>query len=377
VLVLRLFAALSAALLLFFGATSLCRVLEVPEPFATATLFTIFCSEMLYATIAHVANDWLAVGLSVFFLAALAGFVKKPDRRAALSTASWLTAGLLTKAYFLAFALLATTVTGILMVRRRVQRKAVLAGAVLVMAVAGPWYARNVILYGNVSGTHEQFDGVGIRRAIAAAPRIDWMATSGFLARGSLWTGNNSFTTFSRTTLNLMLVLLALALAAWVRRGRAITPAERAVFAAILVFSVGVAYASCASFADQNGDVPGASPWYTQVLLAPVMALAYLGTSRWKRAGPILATATTVVWTWVLIATWTIKLFPIYSGAGSAPMRMRDVWNWYQHGVGAHTQDLSLTALATASWLYGGLLVSVTLSMVLSAALIRNLVSSR
>ena len=107
VLVLRLFAAVFSTVLLYFGATALCRTLQMPERFANATLFTIFCSQMLYATIAHVANDWLAIGLSALFLAALAGFVRKPDRRSGLSTASWLVAGLLTKAYFLAFAVLA------------------------------------------------------------------------------------------------------------------------------------------------------------------------------------------------------------------------------------------------------------------------------
>jgi hypothetical protein len=64
VLVLRLFAAVFSTVLLYFGSTALCRTLEMPERFANATIFTVFCSEMLYATIAHIANDWLAVGLS-------------------------------------------------------------------------------------------------------------------------------------------------------------------------------------------------------------------------------------------------------------------------------------------------------------------------
>ena len=67
VLVLRVLGAVAAVLLLFFGASELCRVLQVPERFATAALFLIFCSEMVYATTAHVANDWLAVGISAAF----------------------------------------------------------------------------------------------------------------------------------------------------------------------------------------------------------------------------------------------------------------------------------------------------------------------
>lgn len=294
-----------------------------------------------------------------------------------MRTASWLAAGLLAKAYFLVFALLALAATAILIWCRRTQVKTVLGGAMLVLALAGPWYMRNLILYGNVSGTYAEFDGIGIRQALAASPRINWVATTGFLARGSLWTGNNSFTSFSRSTLNTVLALLLLAVAAWGLRRQVIQPAERIIFAAIVLFSVAVAYASCASFADTNGDVPGAGPWYTQVLLAPVMALAYLGMSRWKRFGPALAACTITIWTWVLIATWTVKLFPMYSGGGAAPMRMHDVWSWYAHSAGAHARDLSLVALAPAPLLYAGLLISLTLSVLLSAAIIRDLTPIR
>jgi len=376
VLVLRLVAAVFSTVLLYLGAMALCRTLRMQRRSTNAALFTIFCSEMLYATIAHVANDWLAVGLSALFLASLASFVERPDRRSALIAAFWLAAGLLTKAYFLAFALLALAATAIVIWRGRARAKTALAAGILVLAVAGPWYARNIVLYKNVSGTQEEFDGVGIRQTLAAAPRIDWVATAGFLARGSLWTGNNSFTSFSRSTLNIMLVILFFALAAWGLGRRAIQPSELIAFAAIVLFSLAVAYASCASFAHTNGDIPGASPWYTQVLLAPVIALAYLGMSRWKRVGPVLAGCTVAIWTWVLIATWTVKLFPLYSGAGAAPMRLHDVWNWYAHGAAAHMHDLSLLALAPAALLYAGLLVSVPLSILLSAAVIRDLTSS-
>ena len=57
-------------------------------------------------------------------------------------------------------------------------------------------------------------------------------------------------------------------------------------------------------------------------------------------------------------------------------MRMHDVWSWYVHGAAAHTRDLSLLALGSAPWLYAGLLVSLTLGVLLSAAIIRDLVLS-
>ena len=335
VLVLRLFAAVSSTVLLYLGATALCRTLHMSERLTNAALFTIFCSEMLYATIAHVANDWLAVGLSALFLASLASFVTRPDRRSALLTALWLAAGLLTKAYFLAFALLAFVATAILVCRHRIGVKTALAGGILVLALAGPWYIRNLVLYKNVSGTLEEFDGIGIKQALAAAPRMNWVTTTGLLARGSLWTGNSSFTSFSRSTLNIVLALLFLALMAWALNRQAGQAAEQIAFAAIALFSVAVAYASCANFAHTNGDAAGASPWYTQVLLLPVIALAYLGMSRWKRFGLFLSVWTVAIWTWVLIATWTVKLFPMYSGAGASPMHMRNLWNWYVHNAAA------------------------------------------
>jgi hypothetical protein len=374
ILVLRLFAAVFSTVLLYFGATALCRTLRLPDRFANATLFTIFCSEMLYATIAHVANDWLAVGISALFLASLARFVITPDRRSALIAASWLAAGLLAKAYFLAFALLALAAAAMLIWRGRASWKVALPAGVLVLALAGPWYARNLVLYKNISGTQEEYDGIGVRQSLAAAPRIDWVATAGFLARGSLWTGNNSFTSFSQKTLNGVLALLFVALAAWGLSSRLIQPAEQMLFAAIVLFSAAVAYACCASFAHTHGDVRGASPWYTQVLLTPVVTLAYLGMSRWKSFGPILAICTVALWTWVLITTWTLKLFPLYSGGDAAPMRVHDIWNWYMHSAAAHMHDLSLLALAPAPVLYAGLLVSLTLTIALSAAVMRGLI---
>jgi hypothetical protein len=373
---LRLFCAVFAILLLYSGVKTMCYALQMPEQSTNATLITIFCSEMLYATVAHVANDWLAVGISALFLGALARFVKEPDRRSASWTATWLGAGLLTKAYFLAFAVLAVVCAAILIWRRSTRVKTVLPGALLVLALAGPWYARNLILYKNVSGTHEEFDGIGVKQALAAAPRIDWIQTSAYLARGSLWTGNSSFTNFSRSTLNIVLLLLFAALTAWGLHWREIRPAERALLGAAVCFSVAVVYASCASFAHTNGKSPGASPWYTQVLLPPVIALAYLGMSRWKKLGPALAGCTVAIWTWVLIATWTVKLFPLYSGGGVASMHVRDIWNWYMKGVG-YTHELTLLALAPAPLLYLGLLVSLTLNITLSAAVIRDLVRSK
>ncbi len=377
VLVLRLFCGMGAVVLLFLGASALCRVLEVPEPFANAALFCIFSTEMLYATTAHVANDWLAVGIGAPFLAALATYSRTPDRRSGLVASAWLAAGLLTKAYFLVFAGFAAGVAAMLIWRRRTRIRTILPGAALVVVLAGPWYTRNISLYGNAGGTPEAFGKIGIGQTLAAATRVDWLAAGGYLARGSLWTGNNWFSSYSRTTLNVALGLLALGIAAWVWHRRQIQSTERVVFGAMLLFLAGVGYEGCAMVAERGFQVAGPSPWYTQVLLVPAMALVCLGLSRWKRVGHLLAGAMVALWAWILVATWTLKLFPMYAGGESSPMRARDVWRWWAHGAAAHAHDLSLTALAPAPWLYAGMVVSVALTVWLGVGRILALVKVR
>src|SRR5205823_14865777 len=99
------------------------------------------------------------------------------------------------------------------------------------------------------------------------------------------------------------------------------------------------------------------------------------GMSRWQVFVPVLAACSTVIWSWVLIATWAVKLFPMYSGNGSAPMRLNDIWNWYTHAAVARASDLSLLALAPAPLLYIGMLISFTLTVIVTALTVRNLIS--
>ncbi len=373
VVVLRLIGAICAILLIEAGVRRLCSVLQLRQSFADAAIFTIFCSQMLYATIAHVANDWLAVGLGALFLAALAQFVSQPGRRSAYAAALLLAAGLLSKAYFLVFAVLAFATALVLIGRRRVPWPTLAVPALVVVVVAGPWYARNLVLYGNPGGTMEAMEGVGARQAIAALPHIDWIATAGYLARSSLWTGNNSFTSFSRLTLNLVLLLLALAFTLWISRHRELRAAESTLCAGVLLFAAAIAYESCVVFAFTRGLSPGASPWYSQVLLPAVIPIAYLAMARSPRWGRALAVSTVVLWTWVLLATWLVKLFPMYSTA-APPTHFRGLWTWYIHGPA--TSDLALLAMAPPTLLYAGLVCVLILTVCLCASVIRRFVTS-
>jgi len=363
VLMLRLFGAAVSVLLVYFGSVKLCRLLSLPGAFTNALLFTVFCSQMLYAAVAHVANDWLAIGISVMLLASVVEMMLCPTAGKMLVEVAWLAAALLTKAYFLP----------ILFVVALLPRKWILPACGLLGLAAGPWYARNLLIYHNLSGMYEAFEGIGIRKTLAAATLVDWPSTAAFLARGALWTGNASFTTFSRGTLHVMLAFLFGALIAWSVHWRLIRPPEKLMAAVIAVFSAAIAYACCAAFVHMNGNSPGASPWYTQILLLPVLLLAYLGMSRSVVIGRYMAMSITVLWTWMLIATWLVKLFPMYSGATAGPLRLHELWAWYTLDGAAHAHDFSQLALARAPVLYAGMLMSVPGSVVLAFFIVKTL----
>ncbi len=54
----------------------------------------------------------------------------------------------------------------------------------------------------------------------------------------------------------------------------------------------------------------GPSPWYAQVILAPMLGLAFLGCSRSRKVGRIAASALVGSFGYVLIATYMAKLIP-------------------------------------------------------------------
>lgn len=99
---LRLIASLISALLILYAARLLLTTLEVERAFRLAALACIFESQMLWASVAHVENDWLSIPLSMLFFALLGRVVSQNRTRQILAFSAVLAAGLLTKAYFLA-----------------------------------------------------------------------------------------------------------------------------------------------------------------------------------------------------------------------------------------------------------------------------------
>src|SRR5579884_123566 len=188
ILALRLLAAVTSALLLFFAIS---KFDGTDARFLWSAMACVFCSQMLWATVAHIGNDYLAVPLTVFFLVLLG------SRRAFL-LAIVLGLGLLTKAYFLAFT---PVFIAFVFIRRR------WLTVFIPLLIAGPWYWRNYLLYGSLSGTQQSVTGISFRQALSALPKIPWPASIVAFLHWSLWTGNWSFLSFSQATLNLELIL--------------------------------------------------------------------------------------------------------------------------------------------------------------------------
>ena len=263
---------------------------------------------MTWATLAHITNDSLAVPLTVWLLVFLIRCTSRMDARNVAITAVVLSAGLLTKAYFVA---LAPLLFGICLIRRDWRR--FMMAALIVAVCAGPWYVRNYRLYGVVMGTQDARGGIGLRAVLTRAPQMNWPKVAVDSVREALWTGNNSFRTFSLGTINTVIALCVVAFLLWLftRHARP----EWLVAAYCAVFGAALAYNGAAAEIMTRGASSTPAPWYSQVMVTPLLVLAALGTGRW-RIGPLVAAAQALVFGYVLGATYVVKLIPLYAGYG-------------------------------------------------------------
>ncbi len=206
VLALRIIGALFGGLLLYFGADRLFSELEMRDRYRSAGVFCVVSCQMTWATIAHVANDWLAVPLAVWSLVAAIRYWNNPSPRNVAWMAGLLSLGLLTKAYFVALIPAAVALCALL----RRWKELCVALAIL-FATAAPRYARNAYRYGTVTGMVESRAGIGATVVVQAAPTLDWPRAAVASVRSAIWTGNNSFTTFSASTLAVVVAVWAVA----------------------------------------------------------------------------------------------------------------------------------------------------------------------
>lgn len=344
VLILRLLAALAGSALLCGAITSLGVELSLPPSHRDLVLFGVLSSQMTWAALAHVANDWLAVPLAVWSLVFLLRNVRSPGHTNLVFASLLLSAGLLTKAYFLALVPVLAVVAVI-----SGKWRALLTASSIVTICAGPWYLRNWQLYHAATGMQEERAGIGFWKAFSALPSIHWPSVIASTVRGALWTGNNTFRNFSLHTMNFLVCLCVAGLILWAlsrhRRGEWLVLAYCAAFAAALAYVVAI------SFVRTGDPSVTPSPWYAQVLVAPMIVLVVLGTVRWGIAGKILGSAIALVFGYVLAATYIFKLIPLYSGYQGRG-DVRDIASLYANNLGSLAANLNSVSLGPAWFIF-------------------------
>jgi hypothetical protein len=371
ILVLRLFLAVLSTVLLFLASNLLAKGLGLEQPFRVLALACIFESQMLWASIAHVGNDWLSVSLAIALLAYLALLARYHRPTNAMLAGILLAAGLLTKAYFLAFAPVFLALLLYEKLRSCIALRTMLLALCAPVVIAGPWYIRNFLLYQSFSGMQEAARGIGLQQTIHAFFQINWPRSFVGLARWSLWTGNWSFVAFSRSTLNFELLLLAASFILLLIRYKQITSGELWIFAALACFACGLVFYTCMAWVDTKGVATSAMPWYPQCIMPAIWILAILGMQRSGLAGRVIAGVTCLVAAWIAALTYLAKLFPLYGGfEGRASLPA--LWKWWSDNPGAL---LSSVTLVPVSVLFGLLVTFLLLLIALNAAALKNLAS--
>ena len=379
--IVRLLASMACVWLMFRGMWALGVEAGLDERFTAVLAFLMFSCQMFWATVAHIGNDWLAVPLAVWLIVwAL--------RRNAVWLAVILGLGLLSKAYFLVFVPL-YLLAAIFWYRKRDLLTLFAIPAIL----AGPWYSRNLMLYGNLSGRVEESNGVTTAGALQSLVSIPWLKSIPFMARGAFWMGNSSFTDFSISTMNTVLLLLVIALVLYVkslypgeadrrslwsarlRSSRVFTPAlgrDAFLWAPVVLFCGAMIYVTGSSYSFTKGEATAASPWYLQAVMPMLLCMAMLGCRRSGRLGRWIAMGSAVLWGYILAATYVAKLIPLYGGFTGGRSTLRDLGAWYLSDWSRTSDILNTTAMVPAAVLLTLLATLLTILSATVVALLRN-----
>jgi hypothetical protein len=371
--VLRWLCAILSCLATVAGLFLLTRRLHLPDSAADTVVFIVLSSQMFYATTAHIANDWLAVPLMVLFFERTIALWDDSTYRNALLLSITLSAGLLTKAYFLAVAPLAIGAVAVAVARHRLSARASLVFGSTLLVLAAPWYVRNFRLYRNLSGMQETNGGGTLFKLLEASLQVPWMRAAKEIAYNSLWSGNNSFVTFSRTSLTALLAgfLAAAACCLWQLRDRR-SERERLLLYGCLLYAAALIYSTVVSFWASGGEAFTASPWYAQPIFPIVTALLFCGLVR-IRLGGIIA-IWLVGWSaYILCATYWAKLIPLYAGYGQGRSTLSQLTRWYITDFHDIITLLSVTAIRSAGLVLGLSAIAVLLGISLSLKLCERL----
>lgn len=367
VLRLRLFCAAAAVLACFGAALALARAFEMDRAATSLMLLLLVSAQMFYGATAHVANDWLSVSLAAWFVVALVRYLKTPGVPAAIWLGLIVGLGVLAKASFLAWAAAGGLAVLMTTLRRRGRIAQVLAFAALLLALTAPWFMRNYRGHGSFSVMQQTMRGIHGSDILRAALALPWGETIVAQLRAALWTGNSSFNSFSRATLNVILILLGMALVAWLvtlsRARRAQLETWMAV--SLGVFCLALAYA-CAVFYASRAGVVHLMPWHTVPAFLPLACLLACGLRRARTAGEFLAAGLALGFVYLNIATYVLKLIPQYAGCDEGRVRIRELYGCYVAAADRTMRLLSDTALGPA-WLIL-VLTAVTSILALCAA---------
>jgi hypothetical protein len=305
--ILRILSGSAGVVLLIAGTAWACRLLEISETLAGIVIFCLLSTQMTLATMARIGNEWLALPVAVCLLASALDYHHAPTTRRAVTMAVLLGIGLLTKAWFLAF----LPLLFICALERRYRD--LIAALLIVVAIAGAWYARNVILYHEISGVQDwRFHHADPTEGLRAFRFSEIPTAVDAWARAGLWTANNTFRSFSRSTLSLLLSLWGAAILMWLfTRHRA---REWIVVAYCGLSGVELLTYVALLYSVRHEHIDGPAPWYSQILFPPLLMLAALGMGRFRIAGKAVAAALTLIFGYVLICTYWVKLIPLYGG---------------------------------------------------------------
>lgn len=339
----RVACACASVVLFVFAMSALGSQMGIRPAYIAAAIFVLFSTQSLFGAIAHVANDWLSLPLIPLVLLAAAKFWNQPDRRSCVLLAAALATGLLTKSYFLVF----VPPVAVLVSWRSGPRMTALWLGILAV-VAGPWYLRNVLLYGNLTGLQSAVRAIPGRAVLHMFLTIPWHTALPAMARGGLWTANNSFAAFSKATLNIVLLLLSAGGALWALRWRTLPnhPAHGIVAAGTLVFAAIPIYAMALFGAVRGEAHANANSWYSAGLLPCVLLIAFSGCAQGGVAGRVVAIALIAVSCYIVAATYFARLIPLYAGY-DAPGRIGWLVDLYTNQWRELLSRLGETALAS------------------------------
>ena len=371
ILRLRIFCGLLSAIATGLLVYRLGGQIGLGDRWRASAVYLALSSQVFYAATAHVANDWLAVPLFTALIVCAISLWDTPTPRKAAWFAAVFAAGLLTKAYFLSVAPGVAIFAVLLVWRRRLPwgRAGLYAAVPLLLAIA--WYARNVVLYRDVSGILQTEGGIPVGRLLQAAVRMPWLKSLQVTIATSLWFGNSSATHFSAKTtafLSILLVAAGLLYAGTLRR-RWWPAAERILVAALLCYSAGLGYSALLHFLTTNAGMFWAAPWYTQLLFPPGLCLIMAGLARAGRVGEWVRVAMLAGWGYLMAATYVAKLIPQYAGYAAERIHFSELLHWYRESLAGADRVLATVALIPPGAIWGLTAIVVASALGLALAL--------